>query len=127
MQKNNKLPADLSGSQKYRIKGATGLNNGRARTFSFWAIGNPTKGGLVYSPMQAKGRMHPSSSYTLGKPRNSVEEKNQPIKLRIWWTKLFKKNAAQPDAVKEKHHRPRFDKDERSLWETAERPNWYKN
>jgi hypothetical protein len=126
--KNNKLPSDLSGKEKYRLKGAEGFDNGKSTTFSFWAIGNPTRGGLVYSPAQAKGRLHPSSNYTSGnKSRNSIEEKEQPIKLKIWWAKLFKKNSNQPDSVKEKPRRPRYDKNERLIWETAERPNWYDN
>ena len=126
--KNNNLPSDLSGKEKYRLKGAEGFNNGKSTTFSFWAIGNPTRGGLVYNPSQAKGRLHPSANYTKGtKSRNSIEEKEQPIKIKIWWAKLFKKNSNQPDSVKEKPRRPRYDKNERLIWETADRPNWYDN
>jgi hypothetical protein len=127
-QRNRRLPSELSGKQRLRIKGTEGLDNGRSVTFTFWAIGNPTHGGLVRSPSQAKGRLHPSSTYTAGnKPRNSIEDKDQPIKLKIWWAKLFKKNANQPDSVKDKPRRPRYDKGERSIWETAERPDWYNN
>ncbi len=126
--KNRNLPDELSAKEKYRIKGSPGLANGRSTTFSFWAIGNPTKGGLVYSPAQARGRLHPSSSYTKGgKSRNSVKEKEQPVKIKIWWAKLFKKNSNQPDAVKEKTRRPRYDKGEREIWNTLDRPNWYNN
>ena len=126
--KNRHLPDELSGKERYRIKGSPGLDNGRSATFSFWALGNPTKGGLVYSPSQAKGRLHPSSTYTKGgRSRNAVREKEQPVKLKIWWAKLFKKNANQPDAVKEKTRRPRYDKGEREIWNTLDRPNWYNN
>jgi hypothetical protein len=125
---NNRLPKELSRKERLRMKGADGLDNGKSRAFTFWAIGDPTHGGLLRSPSQAKGRLHPSSSYTASnKSRNSIEEKEQPVKLKIWWAKLFKKNSNQPDSVKEKPKRPRYDKDERSIWETAERPDWYNN
>ena len=109
-------------------KEAEGLDNGRSRAFTFWAIGDPSQGGLMRSPTQAKGRLHPSSTYTASnRSRNSIEEKEQPIKLKIWWAKLFNKNGNQPDSVKEKPKRPRYDSGERSIWETAERENWYNN
>jgi hypothetical protein len=125
---NNRLPKELSRKERLRMKGAEGLDNGRSRAFTFWAIGDPSHGGLVRSPSQAKGRLHPSSTYTASnKSRNSIEEKEQPVKIKIWWAKLFKKNSNQPDSVKEKPKRPRYDKGERSIWETAERPDWYNN
>jgi hypothetical protein len=125
---NNRLPKELSRKERLRMKGAEGLDNGRSRAFTFWAIGDPSHGGLERSPSQAKGRLHPSSTYTASnKSRNSIEEKEQPVKIKIWWAKLFKKNSNQPDSVKEKPKRPRYDKGERSIWETAERPDWYNN
>ena len=125
---NNRLPKELSRKQRLRLKEAEGLDNGRSRAFTFWAIGDPTQGGLMRSPTQAKGRLHPSSAYTASnKSRNSIEEKEQPVKLKICWAKLFKKNSNQPDSVKEKPSRPRYDKGERSIWETAEREDWYNN
>jgi hypothetical protein len=125
---NNRLPKELSRKERLRMKAPDGLDNGKSRAFTFWAIGNPTQGGLERSPSHAKGRLHPSSSYTASKKsRNSLEEKEQPVKIKIWWAKLFKKNSNQPDSVKEKPRRPRYDKDERSIWETAERPDWYNN
>jgi len=38
------------------------------------------------------------------------------MNIKLKWAKLFKKNATQPDAVKEKVRRPRYDKKERDLW-----------
>lgn len=124
---NNSLPKELSRKERLRMREADGLDNGKSRTFTFWAVGDPTQGGLVRTPSQAKGRLHPSAAYTSGKSRNSIEEKEQPVKIKIWWAKLFKKNANQPDSVKEKPRRPRYDKGERSIWETAEREDWYNN
>jgi hypothetical protein len=125
---NKDLPKELSRKQRLRLKEADGLDNGRSRSLSFWALGNPTQGGLISNPANARGRLHPSSSYTnVARTRNSVEKKDQPVKIKIWWAKLFKKNANQPDSVKEKPKRPRYDKGERSIWETAEREDWYNN
>jgi len=125
---NNRLPKELTRKERLRLKGADGFDNGRSRAFTFWAIGDPSHGGLERTPPQAKGRLHPSSTYTAShKSRNSIEEKEQPIKLKIWWAKLFKKNSNQPDSVKEEPKRPRYDKGERSIWETAEREDWYNN
>jgi hypothetical protein len=125
---NNNLPKELSRKQRLRLKEADGLDNGRSRAFTFWAIGDPTQGGLMRTPSQARGRLHPSSTYTAShKSRNSIEEKEQPVKIKIWWAKLFKKNSNQPDSVKEKPRRPRYDKGERSIWETGEREDWYNN
>lgn len=126
--RNRNLPKNIKGSDRIRLSSAQGTTRGRTRTFSFISLGNPTKGGLVYSPSQAEGRLHPSAKYTMStKPRNSLEEKEQPIKIRIWWAKLFDKNANQPNQVKNKSRRPRYDKRERDIWETAEREDWYKN
>jgi hypothetical protein len=36
--------------------------------------------------------------------------------FKLLWTKIFKKNGTQPNAVKEKVVRPRYDKRERELW-----------
>jgi hypothetical protein len=122
------LPNELKGKQRLRIADADGLDNGRTRSFTFWAIGDPTRGGLVKSPAQARGRLHPSSDYTKpGQYYNSIEKKEQPIKLKLWFAKLFKRNANQPDAVKEKERKPRYNKNEREIWETSEREDWYKN
>ncbi len=125
--KNKDLPKDLRGSYRLRLIEAKGLDNGRKTTLAFLPAN--TKGGLVRSnPAKIKGRLHPSSKYTLtDKPRNSLEEKSQPIKLRLWLASLFGKNANQPKAVKQKARRPRYDKGERELWETMEREDWYKN
>jgi len=126
--RNRNLPKNVKGSDRIRLSAAKGTERGRTTTLSFISLGNPTRGGLVYSPSKAKGRLHPSSKYTQSsRTRNSAEEKDQPIKLRIWWAKLFNKNASQPNQVKNKSRRPRYDKGEREIWETAEREDWYKN
>lgn len=126
--RKNDLPSGITGKNKIRLADADGLDNGTRKTLSFWAIGDPTRGGLVRSPAQARGRLHPSSDYTkAGKHYNSIDKKEQPVKLKLWFAKLFKRQANQPDAVKEKERRPRYNKNEREIWETAIREDWYKN
>jgi hypothetical protein len=110
-----------------KIKPSEGLERGKETTLSFWAFGDPTHGGFKKNPTLAKGRMHPSSQYSYhNKPTNSLEEKDKTFKFKIWWAKLFKKSANQPDAVKEEPRKPRYDKREREIWETEVRENWYK-
>ena len=122
------LPSEIKGKHRLRLPDAEGLEPVRNRSLSFWAIGDPTRGGLVRSPAQARGRLHPSADYTKpGKYYNSIEKKEQPVKIKLWFAKLFKRNANQPDAVKEKERKPRYNKSEREIWETSEREDWYKN
>jgi hypothetical protein len=36
--------------------------------------------------------------------------------FKLWWAKLFKKSETQPDHLKEKYKKPRYDKREEGLW-----------
>jgi len=47
---------------------------------------------------------------------NTKHDRTFMMNIKLKWAKLFKKNASQPDAVKEKVRRPRYDKKERDLW-----------
>ncbi|MEL7002931.1 MAG: hypothetical protein AAFN93_09390 [Bacteroidota bacterium] len=58
---------------------------------------------------------HPSFKYASGK-KTSVQEKDKFFSFKLLWAKLFKKNEDQPDNLKEKNRRPRFDKREKDLW-----------
>lgn len=110
-----------------RIPAGEEHKRGKKTTLSFWAYGDPTRGGFYKHPKLAKGRLHPSSQYSKpGRSHNSLEEKDKTLKFKIWWAKLFKKSANQPDAVKEKPKKPRYDKRERDIWETEVREDWYR-
>ncbi|MEY4929479.1 MAG: hypothetical protein RI909_203 [Bacteroidota bacterium] len=58
----------------------------------------------------------PDSKFAHSKGNNVKDERTIMTDFKLLWTKLFKKNGTQPDAVKEKSIRPRYDKRERELW-----------
>jgi len=58
----------------------------------------------------------PDSKFAHGKGNNVKDERTIMTDFKLLWTKLFKKNGTQPNAVKEKSTRPRYDKRERDLW-----------
>ncbi|MCF6353177.1 MAG: hypothetical protein L3J06_09225 [Cyclobacteriaceae bacterium] len=123
---NNDLPDQLSRDQKKRVKAAPGTTRGNDWALSFWAFGSPTHMGLQAKHVKAKGKMHPSTAYNYAN-RNAVEEKKKSVSIKIMWAKIFKKNAATPEPNKEYSHKLKYDKDEREIWETEEREDWYKN
>ncbi len=123
---NKQLPSGLNRSQKKRQQQADGLDRGSDWTFSFWAIGNPSHMGFKPEHTKAKGKMHPSTANAYSN-RNSIIEKEKNVSVKLIWAKLFKKNAATPKPDKEYSHKLKYDKDERSIWETEEREDWYNN
>jgi hypothetical protein len=62
------------------------------------------------------GRMHPDAQFAHGNRDNVKEDRTFMMNLKLLWAKLFKKNELQPENVKEKEHRPRYDKKETELW-----------
>ncbi len=58
---------------------------------------------------------HPSFKYNDGRD-DSNEFKKGLFNLRLFWAKLFKKNENQPQHLKSKERKPRFDKREQGLW-----------
>jgi hypothetical protein len=61
-------------------------------------------------------RFLPDSKFAHNKQNNVKHERTIMTDFKLIWTKVFKKNGTQPDAVKEKSVRPRYDKRERELW-----------
>ncbi len=123
---NKELPEDLSRIQKKRTEAAPGTKRGTDWALSFWAFGSPTQMGLKPEHVKAKGKMHPSTRYSYSKT-NAAETKDRPVSLKLMWAKLFKKNAATPEPDKEYSHKLKYDKDEREIWETEDREDWYNN
>lgn len=62
-----------------------------------------------------KKNMHPSVADQKAK-RYNQEQQARLRKLHHWWSGLWKKNADQPQHVKEKKRRPRYDRDEGEIW-----------
>lgn len=123
---NKDLPGDLSRNQKMRTKAAPGTTRGTDWTLSFWTFGSPNHMGLKPQHVKAKGKMHPSTAHAYAN-KNSKDEKDKVVNVKLMWAKLFKKNAATPIPNKEYSHKLKYDKEERSIWETEEREDWYKN
>lgn len=58
----------------------------------------------------------PDAEFAHNKGNNVKEERTILTDVKLLWAKLFKTNGTQPDAVKEKVRRPRYDKKEKELW-----------
>jgi len=58
----------------------------------------------------------PDAEFAHAKGNNVKGERTIMTDFKLLWTKLFKKNNMQPAAVKDKVHRPRYDKKEKELW-----------
>jgi hypothetical protein len=58
----------------------------------------------------------PDAEFAHGKGNNVKGERTIMTDFKLLFTKLFKKNNMQPDAVKDKVRRPRYDKKEKELW-----------
>jgi hypothetical protein len=61
-------------------------------------------------------KLHPDAKFAHDHNDNVKSERTIFTNVKLWWSKLFKKNDTQPAAVKEKVRRPRYDKKEKDLW-----------
>jgi hypothetical protein len=76
---------------------------------------NDYQGNLKMSKFTDR-RFHPDAQFAHGSRDNVKEDRTLLINLKLLWAKLFRKNDTQPQVVKEKEHRPRYDKKEKDLW-----------
>lgn len=60
--------------------------------------------------------LHPDTKFIKTNRNNVPEEKDLLTNFKLWWARLFKKQETQPDHLKEKGHKPRYDKGEDGLW-----------
>jgi hypothetical protein len=63
-----------------------------------------------------KGNFHPDSKFVKTNKNNTPDERDALTNFKLWWARVFKKNDTQPENVKEKTHKPRYDKGEKGLW-----------
>jgi hypothetical protein len=63
-----------------------------------------------------KKDLYPDSRFVKTNKNNTDEERNILTNFKLWWARLFKKNESQPDHLKEKNKKPRYDKGEQGLW-----------
>ncbi len=60
--------------------------------------------------------LHPDAQFVKTNKNNVAGEKDVLTNFKLWWARLFKKNETQPDHLKDKGHKPRYDKGEQGLW-----------
>ncbi len=61
-------------------------------------------------------KFHPDAKFAHGHVDNVKKERTLLVNVKLWWSKMFKKNDNQTKAVKEKVRKPRYDKKEKELW-----------
>jgi hypothetical protein len=59
---------------------------------------------------------HPDARFVRTNKNNVANERDTLTNLKLWWARLFKKQENQPDHLKEKLKKPRYDKGEQGLW-----------
>jgi hypothetical protein len=60
--------------------------------------------------------LHPDARFVKTNKNNVQEERDTLTNLKLWWARLFKKQENQPDHLKEKGKKPRYDKGEQGMW-----------
>lgn len=63
-----------------------------------------------------KRDLHPDAQFVKLNKNNVSGEKDMLTNLKLWWARLFKGNETQPDHLKEKPGKPRYDKGEAGMW-----------
>lgn len=64
----------------------------------------------------AKKNLHPDAQFVRTNKNNVKEEKGLLTNFKLLWARWFKKSDTQPDHLKEKIQKPRYDKREDGLW-----------
>lgn len=60
--------------------------------------------------------LHPDAQFVRTNKNNVREERDTVTNFKLWWARLFKKQDTQPDHLKEKGKKPRYDKGELGMW-----------
>ncbi len=60
--------------------------------------------------------LHPDARFVKINKNNVDGERDLLTNFKLWWARLFKKEETQPDHLKDKGHKPRYDKGEKGLW-----------
>jgi hypothetical protein len=64
----------------------------------------------------SKRGLHPDAKFVKLNKNNVAEEKDMLTNFKLWWARLFKKSDNQPEHLKDKRGKPRYDKGEAGLW-----------
>ena len=60
--------------------------------------------------------LHPDAQFVKINKNNVAAEKDMMTNFKLWWARLFRKSETQPDHLKDKRGKPRYDKGEAGLW-----------
>lgn len=63
-----------------------------------------------------KKELHPDAQFVKTNKNNTDEERDVLTNFKLWWARLFKKSDTQPDHLKDKIRKPRYDKGEQGMW-----------
>jgi hypothetical protein len=63
-----------------------------------------------------KKGLHPDAQFVKINKNNTDAERDMLTNFKLWWARVFKKSDTQPDHLKEKYKKPRYDKREEGLW-----------
>lgn len=69
-----------------------------------------------YSFLEKNRALHPDTKFIKINKNNVDEERDMLTNLKLWWARLFKKEETQPENLKYKGKKPRYDKGEQGLW-----------
>lgn len=72
--------------------------------------------GNVKMKKQYDRKAHPDGRYANSRQDNVKSERTLMMNVKLLFSKLFKRNANQPNVVKEPVRKPKYDKRERELW-----------
>jgi hypothetical protein len=61
-------------------------------------------------------QLHPDAKFVKTNKNNVDGERDLLTNFKLWWARLFKKQETQPEHLKDKGKRPRYDKGEDGLW-----------
>jgi len=69
-----------------------------------------------FSLFDKNRNMHPDSRFVKINKNNVDSERDAITNLKLWWARLFKKQETQPEHLKDKGRKPRYDKGEQGMW-----------
>ncbi len=69
-----------------------------------------------FSLFDKNRHMHPDSRFVKINKNNVDSERDAITNLKLWWARLFKKQETQPEHLKDKGRKPRYDKGEQGMW-----------
>ncbi|MGB4972300.1 MAG: hypothetical protein WBO32_06550, partial [Cyclobacteriaceae bacterium] len=99
---------------KHNPLSASEAIKGRAPNRAYAKIGDYQ--GNIKMKKYGDNRLHPDAQFAHSFRDNVKDERTILMNIKLMWAKLFKKSDTQPDHLKEKERRPRYDKREKGLW-----------